>query len=76
MTEFVASLIVIGIVLFAMSIGAIFGNRRIKGSCGGLNNLKKLLGLTPCAGCSDPAPDRTLRIIAEAKEKVDSEPKR
>ena len=47
MIEFIAAVITIGLVMLAMSIGVIFGNRQIKGSCGGLNNLKKVLGFTP-----------------------------
>ncbi len=61
MIEFIAAVIAIGLVMLAMSIGVIFGNRQIKGSCGGLNNLKKVLGFTPCDGCTDPSPDCPLR---------------
>jgi hypothetical protein len=68
MTEFIAALVVFGVALLAMSVGVIFGNRRIKGSCGGFNNLKKLLELTPCTACSDPGPDCPLRRIARDKE--------
>ena len=71
MFEFFAALVVFGIVVFAMSLGAIFGNRPLKGSCGGLNNLKKLLGITPCEGCADAGPECPLRKLKELqKEKT------
>ncbi|HSS64297.1 MAG TPA: (Na+)-NQR maturation NqrM [Gammaproteobacteria bacterium] len=68
MAEFIAAIVVFAVALIAMSIGVIFGNRRIKGSCGGLNNMKKLLGITPCSACLDPGPDCPLRRIAGRKE--------
>ena len=45
MVEVIAAVVIFGLVFFAMSLGVIFGNRHLKGSCGGLNNLKKLLGI-------------------------------
>ena len=41
MFEFFAAVAVFGMAFFAMYLGTIFGNRPLKGSCGGLNNLKK-----------------------------------
>jgi len=61
MFEFLAAVAVFGMVFFAMYLGTIFGNRPLKGSCGGMNNLKKLLGNTPCEVCADPGADCPLR---------------
>ena len=36
MTLFLITTLIFGFVIFIMAIGVIFGNRRIKGSCGGL----------------------------------------
>jgi len=52
MQTFIATFIVFGIVIFAMSIGVMLGNGCIHGSCGGLNRLKKLFGGSPCETCS------------------------
>ncbi len=38
MKLFLITLLVFGLFLLAMSVGVILGNRRIKGSCGGLGN--------------------------------------
>ncbi len=61
MIEFVAAMVVIGLAMFAMALGVICRGRQIKSSCGGLNNLRKILGFTPCEGCTDPSPDCPLR---------------
>lgn len=61
MFEIIAAVLVFVAAVFAMSLGAIFGNRPLKGSCGGLNNLKKLIGLTPCGACPQPHVDCPLR---------------
>jgi len=65
MSEFIAAAVVFGIAVFAMSLGVIFGNRPLKGSCGGLNNLKKLLGITPCEGCAEANTDCPLRKLRQ-----------
>lgn len=71
MFEFIAAVIVFGMMVFAMSLGVIFRNRPLKSSCGGLNNLKKLLGITPCEGCKETGTDCPLRKLRELqKQKV------
>ena len=37
MQYFILTLIFIGIMILAMSVGVIFSNKRLKGSCGGLS---------------------------------------
>ncbi len=57
MFEFIAALIVLALAMLAMSIRFMVSGRRFKASCGGRNNLKKLVGLTPCAACKQNTPD-------------------
>jgi thiamine biosynthesis lipoprotein len=45
------------VALTGMAIGVILSNRRLKGSCGGLANMKDAQGHTICEGCTNPAPD-------------------
>jgi len=44
-------------VMVGMAVGVILSNRRIKGSCGGLANMRDSQGQTICDGCSTPSPD-------------------
>ncbi len=43
--------------LTGMAIGVILSNRRLKGSCGGLANIKDSRGNTVCEGCTNPSPE-------------------
>ena len=43
--------------IVGMAIGVIISNRRLKGSCGGLANMKDSKGNTICDGCTKPSPD-------------------
>lgn len=47
---------VFAVALTGMAIGVIISNRRIKGSCGGLNNFKDSVGNPICDACSNPSP--------------------
>lgn len=51
------SFVVFGVALTGMAIGVIVSNRRIKGSCGGLANLRDDQGKPVCEGCTNPSPD-------------------
>ncbi len=55
MTELLAALIVFVIAIVGMAIGVIVSNRRLKGSCGGLANLRDEHGEITCAICGDPS---------------------
>jgi hypothetical protein len=61
MTEFIGTLIVFALAMLGMSIGLIVSGRRLKGRCGGMNNLRKFMGFTPCEACKDRSPDCPLR---------------
>ena len=69
-------LIAAGVFLLAvllMSVGVIFSNRRITGSCGGLAGLRDEQGRTLCDACSNPAPECQGKDDAQAREAASSE---
>lgn len=55
------------VAMLAMAVGVIFSNRRIRGSCGGLANMRDAQGRTICDACTDPAPD--CAGVEEGKER-------
>ena len=58
MTVVLLSFAVFAMALFGMSVGVIFSNRRIQGSCGGAARLRELHGHVMCESCSsNPTPD-------------------
>ena len=66
-------LITIGVFTVAiagMAIGVILSNRRLKGSCGGLANMRDSQGNTLCEGCANPSPDCLGEPLAEKRETV------
>lgn len=69
MFEFSAAVVIFGLFVLALSLGLIFGHRPLKGSCGGLNNLKKLLGMTPCEGCTESGPECPLRKMRDLQKR-------
>ncbi len=58
-TYFIISAIVFAVALGGMAIGVILGNRRLKGTCGGLAGLQNPSGKTACEVCSNPSPTCT-----------------
>ena len=48
MDTFFSALVVFGLVVVAMAVGVILGNRSIKGSCGGLGAMRDELGEPMC----------------------------
>jgi hypothetical protein len=48
---------VFAVAIAGMAIGVILGNRRLRGSCGGLANMRDSQGNTICEGCSNPSPE-------------------
>ena len=48
---------IFAVALTGMAIGVIVSNRRLKGSCGGLANMKDAQGNTICDGCTNPSPE-------------------
>jgi hypothetical protein len=56
MKLFFLTLVVFGTVLLGMSVGVIFGNRRIRGSCGGASHMDRTHGKMTCDVCSADRP--------------------
>ncbi|MGK5092327.1 hypothetical protein WDW89_10000 [Deltaproteobacteria bacterium TL4] len=53
MQVFIATFIIFGLCITAMSIGVIMGKGCIEGSCGGMKRLKKFFrGGSPCESCA------------------------
>lgn len=48
MSTLIAAFAAFGLVMAAMAVGVIFGNRRLQGSCGGLNTMRDALGQPLC----------------------------
>lgn len=65
MFEFIAALIVFALAILGMSIGFLVSGRHFKRSCGGMTNLKKLMGFAPCELCMKNTPDcRRIQPVA------------
>ena len=47
------------IALAGMAVGVMISGKRIKGSCGGLNNFKDSVGNPICDACTKPSPECT-----------------
>lgn len=54
---FLAAVCVFGLMIVAMAVGAIFNNKPVTGSCGGLANVTNEDGETTCGVCSKPVTD-------------------
>ena len=54
---FLITAVLFAIAIVGMAIGVIVSNRRLKGSCGGLANMKDSRGNTICEGCTNPSPE-------------------
>ncbi len=57
MAEFLLALAAFLLAVAGMSIGVIIRNKSIKGSCGGLANLRDEQGRSMCEACTNPSPD-------------------
>ena len=66
---FIASLCVFGLMIFGMAVGAIFNNKPVKGSCGGLANVTNEDGESSCGICSKPVTD-CVEFAGAAKPKL------
>jgi len=67
MTLFLVALTVFGLALLGMSVGVMISGRRIKGSCGGLNNAMDEGGRSICDVCTTP-PEECDRVRAAVAE--------
>ena len=62
MSVFIAAFIVFTLVALGMSVGVIFNNRELKGSCGGLGNIP---GVSNDCSCSNPCDKKKARMAKE-----------
>ena len=72
--EIFIAMVVFGLALAGMAIGVILSNRRLKGSCGGLANLRDSSGKSMCDACTNPSPECSGQALDEggATENVSS----
>lgn len=62
MSVFIIAFIVFSLVALGMSVGVIFNNRELKGSCGGLGNIP---GMSSDCSCSNPCDKKKARMAKE-----------
>ena len=53
MTAFIATFVVIVLVVLMMSVGVLAGRKPVQGSCGGLNNIDGVAECDICGGDSN-----------------------
>lgn len=58
MSVFIVAFVVILLAVVGMSVGVLMSDRRLKGSCGGLNTIK---GLEGSCSCESPCEKRRAR---------------
>ena len=71
---FLFAAVVFAVALTGMAVGVIVSNRRIKGSCGGLANLRDSQGNTLCEACTNPSPDCSGNPTEEDSVVTEGEP--
>jgi thiamine biosynthesis lipoprotein len=54
---FVGAVVIITLAILGMAVGAIFGNKPVQGSCGGLANMPNDDGESSCSVCAKPTSD-------------------
>lgn len=54
---FIGAMIVFSLAILGMAVGAIFGNKPVQGSCGGLSSMTNEDGESSCTVCSRPTTD-------------------
>lgn len=66
MTTFFVTFLVFILFVAAMAVGVIFSNKKLKGSCGGLNNVDGLEG--DCLLCSNKKCEKKKVVLHEASQ--------
>ena len=66
---FLAALMIFSIAVVGMAVGAIFANKPVTGSCGGLSAMSGSDDGSECGVCSKPVTDCVERDTAESAEK-------
>lgn len=68
-----AALFVFLIALVGMSVGVLLSNRELKGSCGGLANMKDSQGRSICEACTNPSPECRGENLAHTEDYAEAE---
>ncbi len=71
-TMFLVTAVAFALLLFAMSVGVLFGQRSISGSCGGVNGTTNEDGSVSCSLCSSPS-DACRDLRKRMKKNPDNE---
>ena len=69
---FLGAVLIFGLAIAAMAIGAIVANKPIKGSCGGLSTRTDADGNTACSLCSRPVKDCPERAKREQQAQAEA----
>jgi hypothetical protein len=56
---YVVATIVTALAVLGLAAGVVIRNRPLRGSCGGLANLRDQVGNLTCEACDHPSPDCT-----------------
>jgi len=69
MQVFIVTFIIVALAVIGMAVGVLLSDRRLKGSCGGLNTIQ---GLEGSCGCEKPCEKRLERERLE-QERLEQE---
>ena len=69
MEIYLAAFIVLVLAVVGMAVGVLLSDRRLKGSCGGLNNIE---GIEQSCGCEQPCEKRKQREEAARINRLSS----
>ena len=74
MFVYLVAFLVIALAILGMAIGVVLSDRRLKGSCGGLNTIQ---GLEGSCGCEEPCEKRKQRdrLQQEKQARLNRDPK-
>lgn len=63
MQIFLATFLIVSLAVIGMAAGVLISNKRLKGSCGGLN----AVGIDKTCGCENPCDKKKKRLADEAQ---------
>lgn len=63
MQIFLATFLIVSLAVIGMAAGVLISNKRLKGSCGGLN----AVGIDKTCGCENPCDKKKKRLANEAQ---------
>lgn len=66
MQTFLATFFIVSLAVMGLAAGVLISNKRLKGSCGGLN----AVGIDKSCGCENPC-DRKKKRLADETQKIE-----